>query len=98
MSTTINPRSGFARVATILTALAVMLSLGVFASPAPSLAAGETALLMRVHVTNYQHGNNLQGAVVHAIGTSAIDQYNNCHILGGIEEKMATDFGSSTPV
>jgi hypothetical protein len=74
--TTINPRSGFTKVATILTALAVMLSLGAFASPAPSLAAGETALLMRVRVTNYQHGNNLQGAVVHAIGTSATEQYN----------------------
>ena len=53
-----------------------MLSLGAFASPAPSLAADETLLIMRVHVTNYQHGNNLQGAIVHAIGTSAIDQYS----------------------
>ena len=76
MFTKIDPRSGFARVGRILTALVIMLSLGAFASPAPSLAADETLLIMRVHVTNYQHGNNLQGAIVHAIGTSVIDQYS----------------------
>lgn len=76
MFTKVNPRSGFARMASILTALVVMLSLGAFASPTPSLAAGETALLMRVHVTNYQHGNNLQGAIVHASRDAVTEQYN----------------------
>jgi hypothetical protein len=76
MFTKMNPRSGSAKVASILTALVIMLSLGAFASPAPSLAASETILLMRVHVTNYQHGNNLQGAIVHAIRDNSTEQYN----------------------
>ena len=75
MSTKINPRSGFARLARVLTALVIMLSLGAFASPAPSLAADETLVIMKVHVTNYQHGNNLQGAVVHAIRDAATEQH-----------------------
>lgn len=76
MFTKMNPRSGFARLARILTALVIMLSLGAFASPAPSLAADETLLLMRVHVTNYQHGNNLEGALVHAARDGSTEQYN----------------------
>jgi hypothetical protein len=84
MFTTHNTHSGFARAARLLTTLVVILGLVAFVSPAASLAAKPTpqqaAGIMKVHVTSYQHGNNLEGAWVYAVSP-----------INPMEYKVATD-------
>ncbi len=72
MFTTGNTKSRFGRVGRLLATLVVMMGLATFISPASSMAAGPAfppSVIMTVHVTNYQHGNSLEGAWVRATST-----------------------------
>jgi hypothetical protein len=68
----------FAGVARIMMSLVVFMGLALVVFPKASLAApttGQAVGFLTVHVTNYQHHTNLEGALVTAVGTNDLVIY-----------------------
>jgi 5-hydroxyisourate hydrolase-like protein (transthyretin family) len=79
MFTKNNTQSGFAKAARLLTTLVIMIGLAAFVSPASSMAAKpapqQAVGIMTAHVTNYQHGNDIQGVWVYAVSPVNAAEY-----------------------